>query len=208
MRYVALYARTSTQMQSTGLDAQVLALKTYCESMGVTNYKIFTDEGVSGARAHRPGLDSLMDAARSGSISSVIVYSFSRFARSVSHLLSALETFQALEISFVSVSERIDTNTPMGKMVFTVCGAVAELDRQLIVERVKCGLINAKACGKRLGRPKTRNEDLIANLRQKGFTHRQIATLAKCSTWSVCQTLKRLGIENFQSEDEPVRQVG
>ena len=70
----------------------------------------------------------------------VQVWRFDRFARSVSHLLRALETFQSLGVDFVSLSENVDTSTPTGKMVFTVLGAVAELERSLIVERVKAGL--------------------------------------------------------------------
>ena len=82
-----------------------------------------------------------------------VVWKFDRFARSVSHLLRALETFKVLGIDFVSYSEQMHTSTPAGKMVFTVLGAVAELERSLIVERVKAGLRNARAKGKRLGRP-------------------------------------------------------
>jgi DNA invertase Pin-like site-specific DNA recombinase len=84
----------------------------------------------------------------------VVVWKFDRFARSVSHLLRALETFRAQGIEFVSFSEQLDTSTPAGKMVFTVPGAVAELERGLIVERVKVGLRNARVKGKQLGRPK------------------------------------------------------
>jgi len=84
----------------------------------------------------------------------VCVWRFDRFARSVSHLLHALETFKALGVDFVSYSEQMDTSTPAGKMVFTVLGAVAELERSLIAERVRAGLRNAKAKGKRLGRPR------------------------------------------------------
>jgi len=83
----------------------------------------------------------------------VVVWRFDRFARSVSHLLRALENFQALGIEFVSLSEQLDTSTPTGKMVFTVLGAVAELERSLIVERVRAGMRNARAKGKRIGRP-------------------------------------------------------
>jgi DNA invertase Pin-like site-specific DNA recombinase len=87
----------------------------------------------------------------------VVVWKFDRFARSVSHLLRALETFKAQGIEFVSFSEQMDTSTPAGKMVFTVLGAVAELERSLIVDRVRAGLRNARAKGKRIGQP-------IANL--------------------------------------------
>ena len=85
----------------------------------------------------------------------VIVWKFDRFARSVSHLLKALDTFRALGIDFVSLSENLDTSTPAGRMVFTVLGAVAELERSLIIERVRAGIRNARAKGKRLGRPRT-----------------------------------------------------
>jgi len=94
---------------------------------------------------------------------------YDRFARSVSHLLRALETFRSVGIEFVSLSEQVDTSTPTGKMIFTVLGAVAELERNLIVERVRAGLRNAVAKGKKLGRPrKVRNETEIKRLRAQG----------------------------------------
>jgi DNA invertase Pin-like site-specific DNA recombinase len=106
----------------------------------------------------------------------VIVWKFDRFARSVSHLLRALETFDSLHIHFISLSESLDTSTPAGKMVFTVLGAVAELERSLIVERVKSGLRNARAKGKRLGRPRrVVDAGRIAALRVQGRTVREIA---------------------------------
>jgi len=107
----------------------------------------------------------------------VCVWRFDRFARSVSHLLRALETFKALGIDFVSYSEQMDTSTPAGKMVFTVLGAVAELERSLIVERVRAGLRNARAKGKRLGRPrKIVDTNQIATLRAQGVGWKRIAT--------------------------------
>jgi len=106
----------------------------------------------------------------------VVVWKFDRIARSVSHLLRALETFRAQGIEFVSFSEQLDTSTPAGKMVFTVLGAVAELERGLIVERVKAGLWNAKAKGKQLGRPKKiLDAKRIATLRAKGVGWKRIA---------------------------------
>jgi DNA invertase Pin-like site-specific DNA recombinase len=99
----------------------------------------------------------------------VAVWKFDRFARSVSHLLRALETFKALGIDFVSLSEQVDTSTPTGKMVFTVLGAVAELERRLIAERVRAGIRNARAKGKRLGRPRVAvDASRIAALRAQG----------------------------------------
>src|SRR5262249_2273854 len=116
----------------------------------------------------------------------VIVWKFDRFARSVSHLLRALETFQALGIHFISLSELLDTSTPAGKMVFTVLGAVAELERSLIAERVKAGLRNARARGKRLGRPrKTLDLARIQDLRSQGVSWRAIAREIGVSTATV-----------------------
>jgi DNA invertase Pin-like site-specific DNA recombinase len=105
----------------------------------------------------------------------VCVWRIDRLARSVSHLLRALETFKALGIDFVSFSEQMDTSTPAGKMVFTVLGAVAELERSLIVERVKAGLRNARAKGKRLGRPRRAvDASTIAALRARGASWREV----------------------------------
>jgi DNA invertase Pin-like site-specific DNA recombinase len=95
-----------------------------------------------------------MKGARARKFDVVIVARFDRFARSVSHLLRALEEFNHLGIDFVSLSESIDTSTPMGKMMFTVLGAVAELERNLIKERVQMGISRARKQGRQLGRPK------------------------------------------------------
>src|SRR5213075_772469 len=122
-----------------------------------------------------PQLDRLMADARRHELHAVLVWKFDRFARSVSHLLRALETFQALGIDFVSLSESLDTSTPTGKMAFTVLGAVSELERNLIIERVKAGLRNARAKGKRLGRPRVIVDAArIADLRTQGRSWAQI----------------------------------
>ena len=99
----------------------------------------YVDVGISGAKERRPELDRLVADAHRRKFDVVIVWRFDRFARSVSHLLRALETFKALGIEFVSLSEQVDTTTPTGKMIFTVLGAVAELERSLIAERVRAG---------------------------------------------------------------------
>ena len=118
----------------------------------------------------------------------VCVWKFDRFARSVSHLLRALETFRALGIEFVSYSEQMDTSTPTGKMVFTVLGAVAELERSLIAERVRAGLRNARAKGKRLGRPTAKGSDLeIRSLLASGVSMQGVADRLGCSAATVCR---------------------
>src|SRR5215831_1998090 len=136
----------------------------------------YVDEAISGAKDKQPQLDRLMAGAHKRRFDGVVVWKFDRFARSVSHLLRALETFKALGIQFVSFSEQMDTSTPTGKMIFTVLGAVAELERSLIAERVRAGLRNAKAKGKRLGRPSIAVDTArIANPRASGASWPMIA---------------------------------
>ena len=148
----AIYARVST---NNGQDptVQTRELEEYCQRRGWKVSGQYIDIGISGAKEKRPELSRLMTDAHRRKFDAVIVWKFDRFARSVSHLLRALETFKALGIEFVSLSEQMDTSTPTGKMVFTVLGAVAELERSLIAERVKAGMRNARAKGKSIGRP-------------------------------------------------------
>ena len=150
---VALYARTSTINHGQDVTMQTRELKEYIERRGWHLAGAYVDAGISGSKQQRPELDRLMQDAHRRRFDVVCVWRFDRFARSVSHLLRALETFRALGIDFVSFSEQMDTSTPAGKMVFTVLGAVAELERSLIVERVRAGMRNARAKGKRIGRP-------------------------------------------------------
>jgi len=173
---VAIYARVSTANNGQDPTMQTRELREYCERRGWNVAGEYVDVGISGTKEKRPELDHLMADAHRRKFDVVIVWRFDRFARSVSHLLRALETFNALGIAFVSLSEQMDTTTPTGKMVFTVLGAVAELERSLIVERVKAGLRNARAKGKRLGRPK-RDVDAsaIGALRAQGLPWRSIA---------------------------------
>jgi DNA invertase Pin-like site-specific DNA recombinase len=154
MKRAALYMRVSTKGHGQTTDIQALALREYAERRGFEVVGEYRDEGISGSKDSRPALDRLMKDARARKFDVVIVARFDRFARSVSHLLRALEEFSHLGIDFVSLSESIDTSTPMGKMIFTVLGAVAELERNLIKERVHMGIGRARKEGKRLGRPK------------------------------------------------------
>ena len=174
----ALYSRVST---ANGQDPemQLRELREYCQRRGWGIVKEYVDVGISGTKEKRPELDRLLADAHRRRLDAVMVWRFDRFARSVSHLLRALETFRSLGIEFVSLSEQVDTSTPTGKMVFTVLGAVAELERSLIVERVRAGLRNARAKGKRLGRPSmVVDVDKVASLRAQGASFRTIgATL-------------------------------
>ena len=150
---VALYARVSTADKGQDPRVQTLELHEYCQRRGWSVAGEYVDVGFSGAKEKRPELDRLMADAHRRRFDAVLCWKFDRFARSVSHLIRALETFRSLGIDFISFSEQLDTSTPTGKMVFTVLGAVAELERSLIVERVRAGMRNARAKGTRIGRP-------------------------------------------------------
>ncbi len=169
---------------------QTRELREHCERRGWELAGEYVDIGISGTKEKRPELDRLMADAHRRRFDVIIVWKFDRFARSVSHLLRALETFQALGIHFVSLSESLDTSTPAGKMVFTVLGAVAELERSLIVERVKAGLRNARAKGRTLGRPrKLVDMRKIVQLRESGRSWRKIARQLGMSA----RTVRRAG---------------
>jgi DNA invertase Pin-like site-specific DNA recombinase len=173
----AIYARVSTTNHGQDVSMQTRELRQFVEARGWSFVGDYVDEGVSGTKDKRPALDRLMSDAHKRKFDVVVCWRFDRFARSVSHLLRALETFNALGIAFVSLSENVDTTTPTGKMIFTVLGAVAELERSLIVERVRAGLRNARAKGKTLGRPrKTVDTSRITALRAQGLSLRAIAS--------------------------------
>ena len=190
-RHVALYARVSTGNQTTGLESQVRALNSHCETNNIKSFNLYSDEGISGAKASRPQLDQLVAAVNRGEVLTVVVYSFSRFARSTKHLLSALELFNSKGVGFVSLSEKIDTSTITGRFVFSILASVSELERELIRERVVNGLVNARAKGKTLGRPKRIiNTALIRHLNLENMSIREIAKLVECSPATVCRELK------------------
>jgi DNA invertase Pin-like site-specific DNA recombinase len=174
--HAAIYARVSTLHGGQDPTLQTRELKEYCQRRGWQVFDCYVDTGFSGKKDSRPQLNRMMQDAHERRFDVVIVWRFDRFARSVSHLLRALETFGALGIEFVSLSEQVDTSTPTGKMVFTVLGAVAELERNLIVERVRAGLRHARAKGKRLGRPrKSIDAGAVRSLRAAGESWRTIA---------------------------------
>ena len=184
---VSLYARVSTADKGQDPQMQLRELRDFCERRGWKIAGEYVDLGISGTKEKRPELDRLMADAHRRQFDAVVVWKFDRFARSVSHLLRALETFRSLGIEFVSYSEAIDTTTPVGKMTFTVLGAVAELERSLIVERVNAGLRNARAKGKRLGRPRsvTTTAAEITRLQAQGLSQRAIGRELGISEGSV-----------------------
>jgi DNA invertase Pin-like site-specific DNA recombinase len=192
----AIYARVST---NNGQDPamQLAELREYCRNRqwAVTNE--YVDRGISGAKDSRPELNRLMADANRRRCDVIAVWDFSRFARSTSHLLRALETFSALGIDFVSLREQIDTATPVGKMVFTVLASVSELEKTIIGERVRAGLRNAKSKGTRLGRPplKSLTVEEVRHLRRERrrtqTSFKDLAAKYGISVWSAFELCKK-----------------
>ncbi len=169
-----LYCRVSTKDQSC--DLQLRDLRAYCTARGFDITHEYVDIGQSGAKDSRPALNELVADARKRKFDSIIVWRFDRFARSTKHLLLSLEEFGALGIQFISDQENIDTDTPLGRALFTIVAAVAQLERDLIKERVSAGIRNARACGKQLGRPRRIvDREELRRLRNSGASIEAIA---------------------------------
>jgi DNA invertase Pin-like site-specific DNA recombinase len=171
---VALYARVSTTDQRA--DLQLDALRQLATQRGWIVVGEYLDEGYSGTRDRRPALDKLMNDAHKGKFSTVVVWRFDRFGRSLRHLVTALDEFQSLGIGFVSVQDAIDTATASGRMMFAVIGAMAQFEAELIRERTVAGLGAARRRGVRLGRPRVRVDvDRALDLRSQGLSFKAIA---------------------------------
>src|ERR1700693_4655332 len=182
----AVYSRVSTIGHGQDPAMQTRELTEYCQRRGWEVFDLYVDNGVSGKKDSRPQLNRLMADAHARRFDVVVCWRFDRFSRSVSHLCRTLETFHALRIDFVSMMEQIDTTTPAGTFVFHVLAAVAQSERETTVERVRAGLRNARAKGKRLGRPtKCVDVDRINSLRAAGHSWRTIAGMLKLSVGTV-----------------------
>jgi DNA invertase Pin-like site-specific DNA recombinase len=195
----AIYARVST---TNGQDPemQLRELREYCQRRGWKVAQEYVDVGISGGKEKRPELDKLLADAHRRYFDVVVVWRFDRFARSVSHLLRALENFRSLGIEFVSLSEQVDTSTPTGKMVFTVLGAVAELERSLIAERVRAGLRNARAKGRKLGRPrKALDGAKLISMRSQGASWRAVGAALGVAPATALHAVSKGRLENPRS---------
>lgn len=201
-KHVACYCRVSTELQQGGMESQIRVLKTYCEQNKINNVEFYTDEGISGTKSSRPALDRMMAAVERDEISAVVVYSFSRFARSTTHLLTALQIFKKKGVHFVSLTEKIDTNSAVGVAIFSILASISQLERDLIADRVKIGLANARAKGKLIGRKKMRDSDLIRKLLKAGMSYRNISVVAKCSHGSVSAELAALRREEAAAKEK------
>jgi DNA invertase Pin-like site-specific DNA recombinase len=173
---IALYARVSTSNGHQDPEMQLAELREYAGRRGWEIVGEYTDQGVSGSKESRPELNRLMTDAHLRRFDAVLVWKIDRFGRSLKHLVNALADLGAYGVAFVSLRDNLDLSTPSGRLMFQIIGAMAEFERALIQERVKAGLRNAKAKGRRLGRPRrVVDASRIAVLRASGASWRAIA---------------------------------
>jgi len=183
----ALYARVSTGEQDEGMQVREMVQEAEARGWSV---EIFPESGVSGSKEKRPVLDRMMAEVRRRKFDVVMVWKFDRFARSLRHLIIALEEFDVLGVEFVSVRDRIDTTTAQGRLMFQIIGAFAEFEREVIRERVRSGIDNARAKGSRLGRPRVFVDvDYIRKRRAMGASWDAIAVEMKVSRESCRRAL-------------------
>ena len=188
MKRAALYLRVSTVDQHP--ESQLHDLRGLAAQRGLEIVQEYTDR-ISGVKAKRPGLDQLMADARRGKFDVLLVWAFDRLARSVRHFLEVLDELNHLGIEFVSFRENVDTGGPLGRAMITIIGAIAELERNLIIERVRAGMRRAKLEGRRLGRPPLgiNRYDLLRD-RARGQSLTQLAKAYRISRASVVRLLK------------------
>ncbi len=188
MKRAALYMRVSTLDQHP--ETQLYDLRQMAQQRGYQIVEEYTDR-ICGAKAKRPGLDSMMRDARRGRFDVVLVWASDRIARSVRHFLEVLDELNRLNIEFVSFREQIDTGGPLGRAVVVIIGAIAELERNLIIERVRAGMRRAKLEGRHIGRkPLVLDRNAILRDRQRGHSLSQLAKGHLVSRATIHRVLK------------------
>jgi DNA invertase Pin-like site-specific DNA recombinase len=203
VKRAALYARVSTFEQNC--DTQLLDLRQLAGQRGFTISEEFVDNGISGARAKRPGLDRLLADARRGRFDVVVVWACDRLARSTRHFLDVLDELSHLRVEFVSFRENLDTGGPMGRAIVIILSAIAELERNLIIERVRAGMRRAKLEGRRLGRtPLDLDRTAIIRDRDRGLSLGELARTYGVSRTTIHRVLAAVPKGSPQSSLETI----
>ena len=188
LKKAVLSLRVSTLDQHP--ETQIEDLKQLARQRGLEIVKVYEDR-ISGASASRPGLDRMMADARQGKFNVLLVWACDRLARSVMHFLQVLDEFGRLNIEFISFREQIDTEGALGRAILVIVGAIAELERSLIKERVKAGLRRAKLEGRHIGRPKLElDHEAVLDDRARGMSLNELARKHQVSKSSICKLLK------------------
>jgi DNA invertase Pin-like site-specific DNA recombinase len=193
MMRTAIYARVSTTNHGQDASLQTRDLEQFAQARGWCLVDSYIDVGISGTKEKRPELNRLMADAHKRRFDVVLVWKLDRFGRSLRHLVNALAEFESLGITFVSLSDNLDLSTASGRLMFQIIGAMAEFERALIQERVRAGIRNARAKGRRIGRPRVAVDAArIAALRASGLSWPSIAREMGVSVGTVYQAAQRL----------------
>ncbi|MBW2149661.1 MAG: recombinase family protein [Deltaproteobacteria bacterium] len=190
---VAIYARVSTDRQT--VDMQVAELRDFVKRSGWTIYNEYIDHGYSGADTKRPAFTEMMSEAKKRKFDILLVWKLDRLSRSLKDLINTLDELGHLVIDFISYDNDLDTSTPIGKLVFQIIGAVSEFEKDIIRERVKAGLVNARSKGKRLGRPPVTDTlfEKAKNLRAQGLSFRKIGKQLGVDEGTIRKRIKKCG---------------
>jgi DNA invertase Pin-like site-specific DNA recombinase len=190
MKRAGLYHRVSTVDQNP--ETQALDLRQFAVQRGLEIAQTYTDHGVSGTKARRPALDKMMEDARRHKFDVAVVWSCDRLARSTKHLLQVLDELNGYGIQFLSQREAIDTEGPLGRAIIVIVSAIAELERSLIVERVKSGIGRAKGVeGRQIGRARLDiDREQVVEDRRTGMSLTMVAKRHNISRASVCRLVK------------------
>lgn len=189
MKKASIYCRVSSPEQH--VETQLYDLRKLAAQRGFEVVREYCDRGISATKARRPGLDAMMTDARRGEFSVVLVAAFDRIARSTKNFLEIVDELNSVNIEFVSAREAIDTSGPMGRMFLTMVGSIAELERSLIVERIKAGMRRARIEGRRLGRaPLSVDRDALVRDRLAGMSLTDVAKKYRISRASVVRVVR------------------
>jgi DNA invertase Pin-like site-specific DNA recombinase len=192
MRKTCVYLRVSTSIQTT--DNQLVALQNFAQQMNLEINHIYKDEGVSGTKDKRQGLDEMLKDAVKGKFNQILIYDISRLGRSLKHLINILNDLNKANVRLIFIQNGIDTSNSTGQMMFQLLGVFAEWERNTIVDRVNCGLERARLQGKKLGRPTSINESVVNAvklLRNKNLGIRKIATELKLGCGTVSKIIRQ-----------------
>ena len=209
MSRVAIYARVSTKDQST--EGQVAQLTAYCQARGWTDVAVFRDDGISGVRDNRPELDKLRERMLHGEFSAVIASKMDRLGRSLGMILRFWDEADAAGVRVIVIDQGIDTSTPAGRLQRNMLAALAEFERELILERTRAGIARARALGKKFGAPRRISESIaraVRERRSRGESLRMISQRMNLKLGGVRSVLKRDGRSPPVSRSHPVSPDG
>ena len=200
MTRVAIYARVSTKEQTT--ETQVTQLLAYCQSRGWTDVAVFRDDGISGVRDNRPELDKLRDRMLHGEVSSIVVSKMDRLGRSLGMILRFWDEADAAGVRVIVIDQGIDTSTPAGRLQRNMLAALAEFERELVLERTRAGIARARSLGRKFGAPRRIPESVAKEVRERrarGESFRMISQRMNLKLGGVRSVLRRDGAKHLMA---------